>query len=257
MRRFPFFFAGLLCCVLAVPALAQDDLFGTKAPAPRKGFVIGVNGSIDEPAADMAKRFGLSFRLGPSLYYKTEGNWMFGVNADFIFGNKIREDSLLINVSDQYGAFINSDGERIGLQLYERGYTIGLQAGKMIPLKKSKPDVGILLLTGAGFMQHKISIFDKDKTIPQVRGEYRKGYDRLTNGWFLEQYIGYQSFDRRGLLNFHIGLDILAGFTQGRRDYQFDIMRPDNSARLDMLIGIRGGWYIPIFKASSEGYMFQ
>ncbi|MBS1616554.1 MAG: hypothetical protein JST06_10610 [Bacteroidetes bacterium] len=257
MRSTLFVFACLIGSLISNPAWAQDDLFGTKAPAPKKGFVIGVNGNIDEPAADMAQRFGLSFRLGPSLFYKTKNNWMFGAKGDFVFGNKIKEDSLLVNVSDQYGAFINSDGERIGVQLYERGYAVGLQAGKMFPLSKSKPDAGLLLLTGAGFIQHKISIFDKDKTIPQIRGDYRKGYDRLTNGWYLEQYIGYQSFDRHGLLNFHIGFDLLAGFTQGRRDYQFDIMRPDNSSRLDLLIGIRGGWYIPIFKSSSEGYMFQ
>jgi hypothetical protein len=248
---------ALLLCAISLTARAQDDLFGTTAPAPRKGFIIGANGNFDLPAADMAKRFGPSFRIGPSLFYKTESNWMFGAKGDFIFGNKIREDSLLFNVADEYGAFINSGGERIGVQLLERGYAVGLQAGKMFPLKKSKPDAGLFLLTGAGFIQHKISIFDKDKTIPQVRGEYRKGYDRLTNGWYLEQFVGYQMFDRRGLLNFHIGLNVMAGFTQGRRDYQFDIMRPDKDARLDLLFGVRGGWYIPIFRTPSEEIFFQ
>ena len=246
-----------LLFVLSLSARAQDDLFGTAAPAPRRGFIIGANGNFDLPAADMATRFGTSFRIGPSLLYKTDGNWIFGAKGDFIFGNEIREDSLLFNVADQYGAFINSAGERIGVQLLERGYVIGLEVGKMIPLKKSRPDAGLLLLTGAGFLQHKISIFDKDKTIPQLRGAYRKGYDRLTNGWYLEQFVGYQSFDRQGLLNFHIGLNILAGFTRGRRDFQFDIMRPDNEPRLDLLFGLRAGWYIPIFNSSGEPVLFQ
>lgn len=250
-------FAAVLLFAISLSAHAQDDLFGTTAPAPRKGFIIGANGNMELPAADMAKRFGLSFRIGPSVLYKTESNWMFGAKGDFIFGSKIREDSLLYNVADEYGAFINDAGERIGVQLYERGYAVGLQAGKMFPLTKSRPDAGLLLLTGAGFIQHKISIFDKDKTIPQLRGDYRKGYDRLTNGWYLEQFVGYQSFDRRGLLNYHIGLNILAGFTQGRRDYQFDLMRPDNGSRLDLLFGIRAGWYIPIFHTGREAIFFQ
>ncbi len=249
--------AALLLCAFSLPVFAQDDLFGGTAPIPRNGFIIGLNGNFDMPAADMAKRFGNSFRLGPSLLYKTSSNWMFGAKADFIFGNKVHEDSLLYNITDEYGAFINSDGERVGIEINERGYLIGLNAGKMIPLKKSQPDAGLLFLTGVGFIQHKIALFDKARTIPQIAGSYRKGYDRLTNGWYLEQFIGYQMFDRHGLLNFHIGLNVMAGFTQGRRDYQFDLMRADKSSRLDLLIGIRGGWYIPIFKTKSDDILFE
>jgi hypothetical protein len=112
-------------------------------------------------------------------------------------------------------------------------------------------------MTGAGFMQHKINIFDQDKTIPQLRGDYRKGYDRLTNGWYLEQFVGYNMFDKSGLLNFHIGLDFVAGFTKGRRDFLYDVMRKDDASRIDLLFGLRGGWYIPIFKHKSEEIYFE
>lgn len=255
MKRFVL--VAMLLCGFVHIASAQDDLFGGPKEPVHKGFLIGANGDVDLPGADMAKRFGISFRLGPSLLYKTEGNWLFGAKSDFVFGNKVHEDSLMYNISDQYGGFISSSGERIGVQIYERGYVIGLEAGKIIPMSKSHPDDGWLIMTGAGFIQHKISIFDKDKTIPQVRGDYRKGYDRLTNGWYLEQFVGYNKLDKRGLLNFHIGLDIMAGFTQGRRDYLFDVMRKDDAKRIDLLFGIRGGWYIPLFKKKSEEIYFE
>lgn len=248
---------AIVFCVAMNAAQAQDDLFETEKPAAKKGIVIGVNGNLELPGADMARRFGLSFRIGPSVMYKTQSNWMFGAKADFVFGNKIKEDSLLVNISDPYGAFINSAGERIGIQILERGYMVGLQAGKIFPISKSKPDNGLLVLTGAGFIQHKILIFDKDKTIPSLRGDYRKGYDRLTNGWYVEQFVGYNMFDKRGLLNFHIGLDVMAGFTKGRRDFLYDVMRKDDAARVDLLFGIRGGWYIPIFKKKSEDIYFD
>ncbi len=132
-----------------------------------------------------------------------------------------------------------------------------MQAGKIIPVNEIHPDNGIVLLTSAGFIQHKIDIFVRDKDIPQLDGNYLKGYDRLTNGFFAEEYAGYAFFSKNGLLNFTLGLDGMFGFTQGRRGYLYDVMRPDNQNRLDILYGIRGGWFITIFKRKSEDILFQ
>jgi hypothetical protein len=212
----------------------------------------------------MAKRFGLSYRVGPALLYKTTSNWVFGAKCDFILGGTITQDSLMINIRDKYSGqsthlyeFINGNGQRIGVPVYERGYAIALQAGKVIPFKEQHPDNGLLLLTSAGFIQHKINIYDRDKTIGQLRGDYLKGYDRLTNGFFIEEYAGYTYFAKNVLLNFTIGFDALVGFTEGRRDYLYDVMRPDNQQRIDILYGIRLGWFIPIFKRKSEDILFE
>ena len=93
--------------------------------------------------------------------------------------------------------------------------------------------------------------------MPQLRGAYLKGYDRLTNGGFIEQYAGYTYFSKYQLINFSIGLDCVVGFTQGRRDYLYDVMRADNAKRLDILYGIRASWYIPVFKKKSEDMLFE
>ncbi len=236
---------------------AQDELFNTKKEPARDGFVFAVSGDFDVPGGDFAKRFGLSYRIGGAVFYKTKTNWMFGPKVDFILGNKIKEDSLLFNMIDENGRVLNQDGQRTGIRIYEQGYMIGLQAGKIFNISKGNADNGILALTSVGFMQHKINIFDRDKTIPQLRGDYRKGYDRLSNGIFVEEYIAYNHFAKNGLVNFNIGFDITAGFTKGRRDYLYDVMRADNSSRVDILFGVRGGWYIPIFKRKSEDYFFE
>lgn len=255
MRKSLFALLVSLCSIHI--AHAQADIFGTEKAPVRKGFIIGVNGDLDFPGADMAKRFGASYRLGPSILYKTEKNWVFGVKCDWIFGNKIKEDSLMWNIRDRDGYFITNQGDRQGVGLFERGYAIGVQAGRIYPLSKSNTNNGVLVMTGVGFIQHKINIFDRDKVVAQVSGEYKKGYDRLTNGIYVEQFVGYNHLDKNGFFNFHIGLDILAGFTKSRRDYQYDLMRSDNKSRVDLLFGLRGGWYLPLFKRKSEEIFFE
>lgn len=257
MRKFVLF---ALLFVFSFRSFAQEDLFGkntVSTVAPRKGWIIAVNGGFDIPAADMAKRFGLGYRVGPSFFYKTTSNWVFGAKGDFMLGNQVRQDSLLINVKDQTGGFINESGERVGVPLLERGYMVGLQVGKIWSLSNTIKDNGILFLTSVGFMQHKIKIWNKDNSVAQLNGDYIKGYDRLTNGMYVEEYVCYNHFAKRGAINFHIGLDFTAGFTQGRRDYLYDVMRPDNQNRLDIIFGVRGGWYIPIFKRKSEEIIFE
>jgi hypothetical protein len=236
---------------------AQNDLFGTpeKQP-PRKGFVFSVNGNFDMSGADMAKRFGTSYRVGGSVNYKTTSNWIFGPKFDFILGNTIREDSFLVNQMDETGRIFNQNGSRTRVAIYERGYIAGIQGGKIFNLSKKNGDNGLLIMTAAGFMQHKINIFDRERTITSIDKSYKKGYDRLSNGIFIEEYIAYSYFARDGLINFHIGFDITAGFTKCRRDFLYDVMRPDNQSRIDLLFGIRGGWYLPVFKRKSEEVFF-
>ena len=252
--------------ILSNNLLAQDKLFNSATnKKPRKGFILTGNASFDMPAGDIAKLFGLSYRVGFGTLYKTENNWLFGAKFDFIIGNQIKEDSLMINIRDHYNdnfsgkyvEFIGSDGTRVAIPIFERGYAVGLEAGKIFSTSKLKPDNGIMMITTAGFMQYKIDIFDANNAVPEIRGNYLKGYDRLTNGLFLEQYLGYVYFSKSRLINFHVGLDALFGFTQDRRDYLYDVMRTDNKQRIDILFGLRGGWYIPMFKRKSEDLLFD
>ncbi len=263
MKRY---FFALFFLLSAASSYAQDEgLFGKEVtPGTKQGFILNGNAAFDIPGADMAKRFGLDYRLGPAVLYKTKSNWLFGAKFDFILGNTIKGDSLMSNIRDKYSAtsgqlyeFINNAGERIGVPVYERGYAVGVNAGYIFRLNHKHPDNGLMVLTTAGFIQHKIDIYDKDKSVNQLVGPYLKGYDRLTNGSFVEQYVGYVYFSRSRLINFTLGFDALFGFTQGRRDYQYDLMRADNEKRLDILFGLRGGWFIPVFKRKSEEISFE
>lgn len=253
-------FLFILCTATSAHAQSDDDLFGADEVSPRrKGIVLGFNTGLDLPVADMADRFGLSARVGPSIFYKTAGNWMVGLKGDFLFGSKIREDSLLINVRDDEGLFLDDNGQRTGAAVNMRGYAIGLQAGRIFGLtpQADAGGRGILVLLGAGFIQHKIQFFNQQQSIAQIREEYRKGYDRLTNGFYTEAFSGYNHFSKKGYFNFHIGLNALVGFTGGRRDYLFDVQRSGAGSRLDVLLGVRGGLYLPLWKKKSEEVFFE
>ena len=222
MRRI--FTTALLFVAMVAMGQDKDLLFGTGEikTTNKKGFIISVFGDADMPGADMAKRFGNSYRVGPAILYKTKTNWLFGVKFDFILGGIVRQDSLMINIRDKYSGqstnlyeFMNNNGDRIGVPVYERGYATGIQFGKIISTSKRNPDNGVVLLNTVGFMQHKINIYDKDKSVYQLDGQYLKGYDRLTNGLFDDVYVGYIYFARNELLNFTLGVDAFVWFYAG------------------------------------------
>jgi hypothetical protein len=102
-------------------------------------------------------------------------------------------------------------------------------------------------------LQHKIRIEVVDNTIPQLFGDYKKGYDRLTNGIALSQYVGYFYMGNRRTVNFSLGLEIMEAFTKNRRDYNFDTMEKDDHLRMDLLIGLRLNWSIPFYSKNKLG----
>ncbi len=243
--------------IVTTKVIAQDDLFGGEKKTAKEGFLATFSTSLDIPIADMATRFGISNRVGPALYYKTEKNWMFGVKVDFIFGKQINEPGFLSNLLFSDGTLLNANGYRSSTTPLERGYIAAFEVGRIFSIKKSKPDNGILVMTSIGFMQHKIFIANKASDIPQLNEEYLKGYDRLANGISIEQLVAYNHISNSDLVNFTIGINFTEGFTQGRRDYWFDVSKPGNDNRFDMLIGIKGNWYIPLYKRKSEDYYFE
>lgn len=247
----------LLILFFATNAMAQDDLFGTEKKEAKEGFLATVSASLDFPLADMATRFGVSNRIGPAIYYKTESNWMFGAKVDFIFGKQINEPSFLSNLLYTDGTLLSATGYRVSTTPLERGYIAAIEVGRIFPIKKNKPENGLLLMSSIGFMQHKIFIANKANDIPQLNEEYLKGYDRLTNGISIEQFIAYNHISNSDLVNFTIGINITEGFTGGRRDYWFDVSKAGNDKRFDMLIGIKGNWYIPLYKRKSEDIYFE
>jgi hypothetical protein len=93
--------------------------------------------------------------------------------------------------------------------------------------------------------------------VPALEGDYLKGYDRLTSGFCLSEFVGYQLLSNSRLLNFFAGVELYQGFTRSRRDWNIDQVKKDDSPRLDLLSGIRVGWVLPLYRrAPKEFYIY-
>ena len=226
------------------------------APPALPATLISVKYALQTPALDLANRFGTNSSIGLGVYYKTQSNWLVGIDGDFLFGNKIAEDSLMGNLATKDGYLINQDGSYADVRFYERGYAGMLKVGKIIPLSHKNANSGLLLMLGGGALQHKIRVENKEGQSPQLQGKYIKGYDRLTNGPALSGMIGYLFLDNNKLINFFGGIEAIYGFTHNRRSYNFDTQRSETQLRHDLLLGIRVGWMLPLYGGSKKQERF-
>ncbi len=234
------------------PVYAQS---GVKDSVIRFPF-IGINYGLYIPGGDLDERFGLTSMLNGNFLFKTKKNLLWGISGGFLFGDDIKEPGLMSSIKNPEGNILGLDGLYADVRTYERGYYINAVFGKVFSFKKPNPNSGIMILGGPGFIQHRIRIEPIGSTVPALRGDYVKGYDRLTNGLSIQEFIGYVYFSNRQLINFYAGFEFIQGFTQGRRDYNFDNPSDKNEKRIDLLYGFRAGWVLPLYKKKPAAYYF-
>lgn len=227
--------------------------------AQNKGhaWLVKFNYAAQFPGGDLSSRFGNNSNLGTGIDFITsEGNWLFGLEGGFIFGSDVKTN-VLEDLQGPSGNIIGSNGGAADIQLKQRGFYIGGLVGKILRFSSKNPRTGFRITLGAGLLQHKIRIQnDPQNDVPQLSNQYKKGYDRLTNGLALNQFIGYQVLGLNKRLNFYAGLEFTQGFTKSRRSFNFDTRSQDTENRVDLLFGIRIGWILPFYfgKGSDEIY---
>jgi hypothetical protein len=209
------------------------------------------------PGGDLVKRFGNNSNIGAGFILKTKRNFLFGINGSFLFGNKVKEDSLFKDILTEQGELIDKDGKYAEIRLYERGFTGYAEIGKLFPIFNSNPNSGIFFLAGVGALQHKIRIETPNNNAPQLSPEYRKGYDRFTSGLSVKGFLGYLHLSNNRRVNFFGGVEFAQAWTQNRRGYNFDTMQRDATKRLDNLFGIRIGWVLPLYKKVPDEFYFN
>jgi hypothetical protein len=140
------------------------------------------------------------------------------------------------------------DGSKPSVSLGMRGMALMGIGGKIIPLgKKPNRNSGLLVTLGLGYIQHRISIDVRGDLTPQASGEYTKGYDRLTDGVAISQFVGYMFLGNNRKVNFMVGLEAMEGFTKNRRGYNYDTFQADTGDKFDVFIGLKAGWIFPIY----------
>lgn len=217
---------------------------------------LGANIGMQHPFADMAERFGYGGLVGAQLMYKTRSNWTFDVNYGFLFGNQVKEDTILKPILTSQNYLISREGEPVDVFLSERGFLIYGRVGKIFSIGKANVNSGVHINLGAGFIQHKIKITEATQKAPQLLGDYSKGYDRLSNGLMLSQAIGYSHFSNFKLINYYLGIEFSQGFTQNRRTINFDTGISDPRQRVDVFASVVFRWYFPIYKRQPQDFYF-
>ncbi len=219
--------------------------------------IVGVSYGYQISGNDLQKRFGNNSSIGVEYMMKTKNNWLLGYRFNFLFGNNVKEDSLFKKISTNEGYIITKNGQYADVRLYERGFETGLKLGRLFPTNFPNKNSGIMAMVGVGFLEHKIRIENIGNDAVQLNKDYRKGYDRLTNGLQTSQFIGYLYMDNRKYLNFFAGVELSQGFTQNRRDFNFDTRTKDSSKRLDALTSFRVGFILPLFSRISDEFYYR
>jgi len=219
-------------------------------------MMVGVHISGQIPQADMAKRYGANLGAGGSYTWKTKKNMLFGVEGTYFFGRNIKEDPLAGLRIPETGQLVDNEGYPADLRLTERGWNIYANVGYLFSKLGHNPNSGVFFTVGGGWMQHKIKFYDPNKKVAAVNGDLKKGYDRLTGGFALSQYIGYQYLSNNRLANFNFGFEFYEGFTKSMRGYNYDTGMADTKQRFDVMIGFRFAWTLPLYKRLKDVYYY-
>jgi hypothetical protein len=215
--------------------------------------MIGAHFQFQLPGGDLADRFGYNFNVGGTFQWKLKNNWIVGLDGSFLFSDQVKEDPIPYLKTSQ-SAVITSGGVYAALSVYERGLLFSAKAGKIFNFFGPNPNSGLMTTIGAGILQHKIRIEEKDNNVPAIKGDYAKGYDRLTNGLAFTEFIGYIHCGNNRLINFFAGIEVTEAFTKSRRDWDFATMMKDDKNRTDILYGVKVGWFFPIYKHAVNRY---
>jgi hypothetical protein len=243
----------ILLFLFLAQILQGQDVPKDTIPASSIPFIYGFYG-YQWPGGEMKNQFGSNSVIGPGFMWKTQKNWLFGGEYNFIFGNDVKiTTEIFKNLYNSDGNIISGGGTPAVVATFERGNLIAAKFGKLFPVIKSDRNSGIFFTVGTGYMMHKIRIEVENEAAPQLEGDYKRGYDRLSGGFMLNQAIGFMYFGQRKMLNFTLSVEAFESWNKPYRDYYFDAMAPAPEGRqFDFLVGPKLSWMIPL-RSRNEG----
>lgn len=242
----------LIALVLLCPSMLFAQSFGGK----EQGFLFTPHVALQFPKADLQKRYNNFASIGLSALFKTKKNMLFGLEYDWYFGDGVNEIGTFSEITSDFGQIIDSDGNYSVVRLNIKGNYVTGNIGYLINLPSDEKNSGILVQLGAGIMQHKIDIVSSQLKIPQINGEYEKGYDKLAYGLATKQYVGYQYLTLKNRYHLRAGVEFNQGFTKGRRSWDFNANAPGTNERFDMTVALKLGIVVPVYTKQAEDEEF-
>ena len=212
------------------------------------------------PGGDTKILYKNNSTIGASVLYKTDKNWMWTANANFLFSEDInasREEILGI-ILDNNGELITGDGIYGSYAMLGRGYHLQAKVGKIINVMAPNPNCGFFVNAGLGYLSNRIRIeFSSYASTPSnLDDDYRYGYDRMRGGFAYSGEVGYLYMSNSRVLNFSLSLEFVQAHTKSLREWDFNLMGPDLRKYVDRYYGIRFAIYIPTYKRMPDEYYY-
>jgi hypothetical protein len=237
-------------CVGIYPA--QRDSANKPIAAP----LIGVHLGGDMPFGDLAERYGTNLNTGLNVMYKTHRNFLFGIEGSYGFGRNLKQD-VLKQLKNSDGFIVDNSGYPADIRTSERVINVVLHGGKLFPFGSANKNAGLVLDAGLGYMQHRVHFVDINQQIAAVYGDIKNGFDHLTNGICASQFVGYMYLGDSRLINFYMGIESYEGFTKSVRKWSYDTGTQDTGSRIDILVGFRVGWILPLYSRTPKNYFYN
>ncbi|MCR5646494.1 MAG: hypothetical protein K6F96_08970 [Bacteroidales bacterium] len=225
------------------------------------------------PGFDTRTDYGFSNTIGGSIIHKTQGNWIFTANGNFIFGNQIKGSRIDIfgeSITTVYGEVIGGGGLPTALATFERGLHFQAEVGRLFPMAPN-PNSGLFVQFGAGYLWNRMRTeyqIEAQNPPLQLMGDYQYGYDKMRGGMALHGEVGYLVVSNTRVYNFSVSLEVTYARTKHLRDYDFRVFYDENgqpqvmgyndkSMRFnDFYYGIRLGWMIPFYQRQPDEYYY-
>jgi len=244
---------NLLHFALIFTLLTFQTTGQTQTPQMQRVAVsnIEVSGGFGLALGAFAERVALVYPIGGGFFRQSAKGWQWGTTAHFIFGEEIKEPGFASNLLP----IIAGDGSFPGIGATFQGIMSGGFVGKVLPLGKPNGNSGFSLRFGGGYFSSWYALRASGGLVPQLSAPYDKGYDRMSTGFYLSQWLGYHLMSNNQSINCYFGVEAVQGFQEHRRGYQYDIGVLPEGLRSDLWLGLKAGWFFPLYPRAKREFI--
>jgi len=244
-----FLLSGLSSFTATAQLNVRDSLLSPSLVLASAGFHL--------PTQDLHKRFGPFASVGLAYLKKYKSGVLWGIDGQFMFGQSVKEQDMLKQVSTPDSFVIGGNGTLYDPHFFMRGFALSGKVGKLFPVIGPNKNSGIYTTLSVGLMQHKIRIdTERNANVPPLTKQYLKGYDRLSNGIAFTPAIGFLYLGSKRIINFFFQLEYCQAFTENRRSFNYDTGLHDPTLRNDGSLTIRAGWVLPLYRKPSDQFYY-
>lgn len=245
---------ALMCAVGGQTLHAQENI--QDSTIRLIGLDLSYHGLI--PGGDMAARYGFNSQVGAEVIFKGRHNFYVTTGWYFLFSDSVAQPGVIDPLLIPGNFAIGDNGLLSAVGIMQRGFVVPLSIGKIFPIIKShNPNSGLYVELGGQFIQHKTHLRAIDERVTLLSGDYRKGYDKMSNGLGIREMIGYRYFSKGGNVNFAAGFVFSQNFTRNRRSVDFITGQRNDELRMDLLSGFRVSWTYAFYRRAPNSVYFR